>query len=159
MRKMHATPQIFIRKVDKKTIGILIELIGKLAVYEKIPVPDLRAVRRIRADCIGKNPRFEAYLLFRDAKPLGYMIVLMTYSSFLARPTLYIEDLFILEEERKNGLGKQLFSYAQKLAKERRCGRMEWIVLDWNTPAIRFYEKHNGRHMDEWRFYRMVLDK
>ncbi|MEN9407454.1 MAG: hypothetical protein RLZZ455_670 [Candidatus Parcubacteria bacterium] len=150
-------PHIFIRKVDKQTIGFLIELIRKLAEYEKIPVPDSDAVKRIRVDCIGKNPKFEAYLLFRDATPLGYMILLMTYSSFLARPTLYIEDLFILEEERKNGLGKQLFSYAQKLARKRHCGRMEWIVLDWNTPAIRFYEKHDGRHMDEWRFYRMIL--
>ncbi len=89
-------PHIFIRKVDKQTIGFLIELIRKLAEYEKIPVPDSDAVKRIRVDCIGKNPKFEAYLLFRDAKPLGYMILLMTYSSFLARPTLYIEYLFIL---------------------------------------------------------------
>jgi GNAT superfamily N-acetyltransferase len=108
-------------------------------------------------DMFGPRPRIDCFLAFADGYPVGYAIVLETYSSFLARPTLYLEDLFILDEYRKRGVGRALFDTALDEAKRRGCGRMEWTVLDWNQLAIDFYRKVGGTHMAEWQLYRISL--
>jgi len=148
---------IEIHQVNNENFASFIELIKQLAVYEKLTPPDNQAIARLKADCLSNTPKFEGFIAYIGGIPVGYMIVLMTYSSFRALPTLYIEDLFILEEFRRRGIGKVLFDHAKSLAQKRGCGRIEWTVLDWNEPATKFYEKHGGSHMKDWRFYRLEL--
>ena len=149
--------QILIKKVDKNNFRSFIELVKELAKYEKLAPPNAAAVKRLKKDSLSSTPRFEAYVAYASEKPIGYMILLMTYSSFLARPTLYIEDLFILEQYRRGGIGQKMFDHIKGLAKRRRCGRIEWTVLKWNKPAIRFYDKNKAKQMRDWLFCRLTL--
>ena len=105
----------------------------------------------------GPKPRIECFLVFMDGYPVGYAITLETYSSFLALPTLYLEDLFVLPEYRSRKAGYALFQTVLEEAKKRGCGRMEWSVLDWNQLAINFYERLGAQHMKEWLRYRISL--
>ena len=139
------------RKSDAKGF---VGLVRALAAYEKLKPPTTAAGRRLIAD-IGK--RIRVLLGEVDGKVVAYAIYLFTYSSFLARPTLYLEDIFVLPEYRRHGMGKAFFGELLREAKKERCGRMEWTVLDWNTPAITFYDKLGARPLDEWITYRMVL--
>jgi len=94
-----------------------------------------------------------------DGLPVGYAIVFETYSTFLARPTLYLEDLFVLPAFRGQGAGRALFETMADLAVERGCGRMEWVCLDWNRNAQAFYERVGARHMTEWYPYRLTAEQ
>lgn len=152
-----ADQQITIRKVHKRDAKEFLSLIDALADFEKLKRPSPGARRRLTRDAFGKRRRFDAYLAFAGHTPAGYAIVFETYSSFLARPTLYLEDIFILPEYRKLGIGGRLFNFCLSEAKRRRCGRFEWVVLDWNVNAIRFYERRKAAPMKEWLLYRIVL--
>jgi GNAT superfamily N-acetyltransferase len=143
-----------LRKSDGRTF---LRLIDALADFEKLRRPGPAARRRLLRDAFGKAKRFEAFLAFYDKTAVGYAIIFETYSSFVARPTLYLEDIFILPEYRSHGIGGKLFRRCLSEAKRRRCGRMEWVVLDWNKGAIRFYDRIRARRMKEWLLYRIVL--
>lgn len=136
-----------------------LSLINALADFEKLKRPSSAARKRLLRDAFGKNRRFDAYLAFVDRKAVGYAIVFETYSSFLALPTLYLEDIFILPEHRKSGIGKKLFLHCLAEADRRGCGRMEWVVLTWNTNAIQFYNRIGARQMKEWLPYRIVREQ
>jgi GNAT superfamily N-acetyltransferase len=110
------------------------------------------------ADAFAERPRFNVFLADLDAKTVGYAFVFETYSTFLARPTLYLEDLFVLPDYRSMKIGYALFRFCITEAARRGCGRMEWTVLSWNTPAIEFYKRQGARHMDEWHLYRLTAD-
>jgi len=143
-----------IRPYEKRDANNLVSLIRALAKYEKLAPPSPAAARRLIAD-IGRRIRV---LIAEDAgTPVGYAIYLFTYSSFLARPTLYLEDVFVLPEHRRGGIGGKFFEALRQAARRERCGRMEWVVLDWNTPAHRFYRKLGARPLDNWVTYRIVL--
>ncbi|MBI3259893.1 MAG: GNAT family N-acetyltransferase [Ignavibacteriae bacterium] len=144
-----------IEKVTPDNFDKLIGLIVALAEFEKLDPPDLEARVRLRKDCFAENPRFESYLGFMDGIAVGYVIIFETYSSFLAKPTLYLEDLFVLPEYRKQGAGYQLFRFLAQLAVERGNGRMEWQVLDWNKNAINFYNQLGASHLKGWYPYRL----
>ncbi len=139
------------RKSDAKEF---VGLVRALAAYEKLKPPTPAAGRRLVAD-IGK--RIRVLLGAVEGKTVAYAIYLFTYSSFLARPTLYLEDIFVLPQYRRHGMGKAFFQALLQEAKRERCGRMEWTVLDWNKPAITFYDKLGARPLDEWITYRMIL--
>ena len=135
-----------------------LRLVIALADFEKLNPPDAAAQARLLADAFGEKARFETWLAFVDgvAEPVGYAIFLETYSSFLALPSLYIEDVFVLLEHRQRGIGGALLKKAVELAHERGCGRVEWTALDWNVNARRVYEEKLGaQHMSEWCLYRM----
>jgi GNAT superfamily N-acetyltransferase len=146
-----------VRKAVASDEPAILALVDALADYEKLPRPTSQARARLLNDMFGPKPRIDCFLALADGYPVGYAIVLETYSSFLALPTLYLEDLFILEEYRKRGVGRALFNTAVNEAKNRECGRMEWTVLDWNQLAIDFYQKIGGTHMKEWQLYRITL--
>jgi GNAT superfamily N-acetyltransferase len=146
-----------VRKAVPSDEPAILALVDALADYEKLPRPSPEARERLLRDILGPKPRIDCFLAFADGYPVGYAIILETYSSFLALPTLYLEDLFILEEYRKRGVGRALFNTAVQEAKSRGCGRMEWTVLDWNQLAIDFYQKIGGTHMKEWQMYRISL--
>ena len=134
-----------------------VRLIEALADYESLPRPDAAAVARLRADAFAQPARFEAALALDDAnQPIAYAIWFETYSSFLAKPTMFLEDLFVLEHARRTGAGGKLFEFVRKLGEERGCGRMDWNVLDWNTPARDFYDRRKARWMKEWLLYRLT---
>jgi len=139
------------RKGDAKA---LLGLVRALADYEHLKPPTPAAGKRLVAD-IGR--RIRVLLAEVDGKPVAYAIYLFTYSSFLAKPTLYLEDIFVLPDFRRHGIGKAFFQALLREAKREGCGRMEWTVLDWNTPAITFYNKLPARPMKEWILYRKIL--
>ena len=132
----------------------LAELVRALAKYEKLKPPTPAAVRRLVAD-IGK--RLRVMLCEVDGKKVAYAIYFFTYSSFLARPTLYLEDIFVLPEYRRHGIGRKFFGALLREARLEKCGRMEWMVLDWNRLAIRFYDKLGAKPLGDWISYRLTL--
>lgn len=135
-------------------------LVDALADYEKLDRPTLDARQRLLNDAFGAEPhRIQVYLAEAEGKPLAYAITCETYSSFLALPTLYLEDLFVLPHARRLGVGRTIFRYLAEEALRRGCGRMEWVVLDWNQLAIDFYDKLGARRMTEWYTYRLTADQ
>jgi GNAT superfamily N-acetyltransferase len=146
---------IEIRRAVETDAETVLALIDALAQYERMdPLPpDGR--ERIRQDLFGPRPRIEAHLAFLNEQAVGYTITLESYSSFLARPTLYLEDLFVLPEYRRHGVGRVFFRFLAAEALRRGCGRMEWAVLTWNQLAIDFYEKLGARRLEEWLVYRL----
>jgi GNAT superfamily N-acetyltransferase len=155
MRKK-ADDGLTIERVTGENFKQLLRLIEGLAKFEKLAPPDNAAKRRLRRDTLSKNPRCEAYLCRLGSKYVAYVIVYFTYSSFRALPTLYLEDIFVLEEYRRRGIGQAMFDFCVKRAKKEGCGRIEFTVLDWNKSAQRFYEK-NDAEKTEWDFYRLNL--
>jgi len=133
--------KLTIRRIEKNDGKIFLSLIAGLADYENLVRPNASAQKRLLRDGFGEKKRFDGYLAFMNEKAVGYAILFETYSSFLALPTLYLEDIFILPGYRSKGIGKELFRVCLKEAQKRECGRMEWVVLDWNRLAIKFYQK------------------
>jgi GNAT superfamily N-acetyltransferase len=150
---------IEVRRALPEQADILLALIRGLAEYEKLTPPDEAAQGRLVRDIFGERPRLEAYLVWVDGRAAGYALTLETYSSFLALPTLYLEDIFVLPEFRGCGAGKALFRALVREARDRGCGRMEWVVLDWNRPAIEFYERHGARPLQDWITMRLTREQ
>ncbi|MBW3622508.1 MAG: GNAT family N-acetyltransferase [Armatimonadetes bacterium] len=144
-----------IRKAEARDAETLIRLIDALAEYEQLEGPSEAAKARLIEDGFGERPRYEAYLAESDGEAVGYAITFETYSTFLAKPTLYLEDLFVLPHARRAGAGRTFFQHLARVALERGCGRIEWTVLDWNASAIRFYDSLGGQHLREWLHYRL----
>lgn len=143
--------------LEESRFDEFVGLIKSLADYEKLPQPDASAIARLRRDAFGARPRFEAALALDDSdRAVGYAIWFETYSTFLANPTMYLEDLFVLEEARGSGAGSMLFDHVRRLGAERGCGRMDWQVLDWNTLARDFYHRRNAQWLKEWLTYRIT---
>ena len=142
--------KITVRKAIKSDGEILCDLINALADYEKKIGLDSEAKERLKRDAFGPSPIFETYLVDYGGKTVAYAITFYMYSTFTAKPILYIEDIFVLPEYRSLGIGKALFEYCAKLALEKNCWGMKWSVLDWNTPAIDFYKKYNAEQVNEW---------
>jgi GNAT superfamily N-acetyltransferase len=147
---------IAVRKAKRPDADTLLRLIHGLAEYEKLPPPDPTAEKRLIKDIFSASPRLEAFLSEYEGKAVGYALVFETYSSFLALPTLYLEDIFILPEYRKKKVGLHLFLAMVREAHRRGCGRMEWAVLDWNQLALNFYTRMGARQMKEWQLFRLV---
>lgn len=136
-------------------------LVDALADYERLARPSGDARRRLASDALGtadQPPKINVLLAEVDGRVCGYAAYFMTYSTFLARPTLYLEDLFVLPESRGAGAGRALFTHCAQEACRRACGRMEWQVLRWNTPAITFYDRHGATPLDGWLGYRLDGD-
>lgn len=144
-----------IYKAKKQDFKDIIKLINELAEFEKLAPPDNKARSRLLRDAFGKNPKYRVLLAKANGVPVGYAIYFFTYSSFLAKVTLYLEDIFISENYRRAGIGKLFMNELINIAMKKKCGRMEWCVLDWNTNAINFYEKLGAKHLKEWLYYRI----
>jgi GNAT superfamily N-acetyltransferase len=152
-------PPCTLRRATRADSAPMLHLVCALAEFEKLEPPDAEAQERLLEDAFGDQPRIETWLAFVDGhtEPVGYAIVLESYSSFLARPTLYLEDVFVLPEFRNRGIGTAFLRHCVALAHERGCGRMEWTCLDWNTRAQRVYEdKLGAQRMSEWFLYRLT---
>jgi GNAT superfamily N-acetyltransferase len=154
-----AITNVTIRYARPDEAPALLDLIDALADYEKLERPTIEARERLTTDgFVLSPPRFETFLAFAQGNPspIGYAIFYFTYSTFLAKPTLYLEDFFVLPEFRGHSIGATLFGTVRAEAKKRECGRMEWSCLNWNQLGIDFYEKRGAIHLDEWRVYRFT---
>lgn len=149
--------KVRIRKAGKKDSDSILGLINELAKFEKLEAPGKKAQKRIINDAFGKKPYYYILLAQEGKEILGYAFYFYTYSSFLARRTLYLEDIFITEKMRNKGIGKLFFNELLKIAKKNKCGRMEWCVLDWNINAIEFYNKLGAKPLNEWIYYRITF--
>jgi len=133
----------------------LVELIDGLADYEKLPRPDADARRRLATDAVADPPRFRTLVADIRGRVVGYAIYFFTYSTFKARPSLYLEDIFVLPEERGQGAGIGLFRACAREAVAHGCSRMEWQVLSWNAPSIEFYKRLGAQQLDGWLPFRL----
>ncbi len=148
---------ITIEQVSEEIFDDFLGLIDKLAEYEKLAPPNAEARRRLRIDCLSDKPKYNAFIGKIGNKCVSYIIYFFTYSSFLALPTLYLEDIFVLEEYRRQGVGKKMFDHIEKIAKLEGCGRIEFTVLKWNKSAQEFYEKNKAKRL-EWFLYRLTRE-
>jgi GNAT superfamily N-acetyltransferase len=150
---------VVIRPATESDGPAWLDLVDALADYEKLdrPTPDAR--ERLLRDAFGPAPRIQVYMAELDGDAAAYAITFESYSSFLALPTLFLEDLFVLPEARKHGIGRGMFRFLASEAVRRGCGRMEWVVLDWNQLAIDFYDRLGARHMKDWYLYRLTADQ
>lgn len=148
--------QFLIRAATPADAGELMRLIGALADYEKLTHMVTGTPDMLREALFGKHPVAEALLVERGARAVGFALYFMSFSTFLCKPGLYLEDLFVEPGHRGHGLGKALLARLAALAMERGCGRFEWHVLDWNEPSIRFYESLGATLMKEWELVRMT---
>ena len=149
---------INIRRADAQDADTLLELIEALAHYEHLEPPDAEARSRLVEHGFGPRPRFEAYLAECEDAAVGYALVFDTYSTFLARPTLYLEDLFVEPGARGEGAGKALLRRLAERCVEADLGRLEWAVLDWNAPSIAFYDSLGAMKKDGWTVRRLYGD-
>lgn len=145
---------VSIRKAKKSDSRDFIKLVLALAKFESLKPPTSEGRRRLVRDIFEKR-KLSLNLAFVEGNAVGYALYFFTYSSFLARPTLYLEDIFVLEEYRGKRMGLKLFRSCVREAKKNGCGRMEWNVLTWNSNAIRFYEKLGANRLKEWYYYRL----
>ncbi len=139
-------------------VPLLHGLIRQLAIYEKLEDAMVSTEADLREALFGARPAAEAIVASLDGRAVGFALFFTTYSTFLGRPGIYLEDLFVLPEARGHGAGKALLARLAAITLERRCGRLEWVVLDWNEPAIGFYRSLGAAAMDGWTINRVTGD-
>lgn len=149
-------------KAAEKDIPTILFFIKKIAEYEKLEDQVTATEEILRESLFGNEKSAEVIIAYENNVPVGYAVYFYNFSTFLGKKGLYLEDLFVLPEQRGKGYGKALFEYLIRFAKEQGCGRFEWCVLNWNTPAIDFYKTFGAVKMDEWSIFRLnkeTLDK
>jgi GNAT superfamily N-acetyltransferase len=147
-----------IRPARVEDVPIILGLIRELATYERAP-DEVTATEEQLVDVLfGEKPVAEVLLAFEGKSPVGFAVFFHNFSTWLGRPGLYLEDLFVKPEKRGKGYGRALLVDLAKVARERGCGRMEWAVLNWNEPAIKFYRALGAKPLDEWTVYRLTRD-
>lgn len=147
--------EITIRPSRREDVGLILRFIRELAAYEREPDAVEATEETLLKHGFGEKPYFECVIAELDGKPVGFAFYFFDYSTWLGRPGLYLEDLFVEPEHRGLGIGKALFARLAAVAVESGCGRMKWSVLDWNEPAIEFYRAMGAQFMDEWRDVRL----
>jgi GNAT superfamily N-acetyltransferase len=143
-----------IRRARKADASAFLDLVVALANFEKLPPPDASARRRLVRDALGAKPKYRLWIIELDGRVVAYAIFFFTYSSFLARPTLYLEDIFVHPDARGRGVATAVMKKLAAEARKEGCGRFEWMVLDWNTPAIRLYRGLGAEEKKTWILYR-----
>jgi GNAT superfamily N-acetyltransferase len=147
---------IEIKTATKQDVPLLREFICALAEYERLSHECLVTEEKLERTLFGEKPAAEALIAFWNGEPAGFALFFQNYSTFLAQPGLYLEDLFVKPELRRRGIGQALFKRLAQIACERGCGRFEWSALDWNAPAIQFYERMGAKAMSDWTVYRLT---
>ena len=154
------TPLDFqIRPARVDDVPIVLQLIRDLATYERAPDEVVANEEQLIGVLFGERPVAEVLLAFEEESPVGFAVYFYNFSTWLGRPGLYLEDLFVRPENRGKGYGRALLVELAKIARDRGCGRMEWAVLNWNEPAINFYRALGAKPMDEWTVFRLTRDE
>jgi len=149
---------ISIQPATSEDAGIILDFISQLADYEKLTHQVTATEEALRESLFGVRPYAECIIARYNGQPAGFALFFHNYSTFLAQPGIYLEDLFVIPALRGHGIGKALLTNLAGIAHDRGCGRLEWSVLDWNTPAQEFYKKLGAEPMDEWTVNRMTAD-
>lgn len=149
---------ITIREATPGDAPVILAFIKELAVYEKLAHEVVATEENLQRTLFADNPKAFALIAEVDGAAAGFALYFFNYSTFLGKHGLYLEDLFVREAHRSAGLGKALLSRLAQIAVEKDCGRMEWSVLDWNAPAIKFYQSLGAAAMDEWTIFRLTGD-
>lgn len=154
-KKLGDGSTLVIRKAEASDSGLILEFIRALAVYEKLEHEVVADEKVIRENLFGAKAKTEVLIAERDGEPAAFALFFQNFSTFLGKPGIYLEDLYVHAHLRGLGIGKVLLKYIAQIAFERGCGRFEWSVLDWNKPAIDFYESLGAKPMSEWTVYRL----
>lgn len=156
---MTMTPKDFeIRPATEDDAPLILSFIKKLAVYEKLAHKVTATENILRETLFGERRYAEVFIGYYLGEPVGYALFFYNYSTFLGKPGIYLEDLFVDEEHRGKGFGRALLRRLARLTKERGCGRLEWAVLNWNEPSINFYRSLGATPMNEWTVFSMTGD-
>jgi GNAT superfamily N-acetyltransferase len=156
---MNGAADFQIRPARVDDVPIILDLIRDLATYERAP-DEVTATEEQLVDVLfGERPAAEVLLAFEGKLPVGFAVYFYSFSTWLGRPGLYLEDLFVKPEKRGKGYGRALLVELAKIARDRGCGRMEWAVLNWNEPAIKFYQALGAKPMNEWTVFRLTRDE
>jgi GNAT superfamily N-acetyltransferase len=147
-----------IRPAAQADVPLVLRFIRELAEYERLLHEVVATEERLRDTLFGARPAAEVVIAEEDGEALGFALFFQNYSTFLAQPGLYLEDLYVRPEARGRGAGRALLAHLARLAKERGCGRLEWWVLDWNESAIRFYRSLGAQPMSDWTVFRLTGD-
>lgn len=149
--------KLIIRTAESSDAATILSLITELAIYEKAEHEVLATEQTIKSSLFSEGSTAKALVCENEqGRIIAYAIYFYNYSTWLAKKGLYLEDLYVSESERGKGVGKQLLLHLARMAVEQGCGRFEWSVLDWNTPAIEFYESLGAKPQDEWTVYRLT---
>ena len=140
----------------ERDVPLILEMIRALAEYERLSHEVVATEEKLRETLFGARPAAEAVFAYDGEECAGFALYFSTYSTFLAQPGIYLEDLYVKPEARGKGLGFALLRHLAKLAKERNCGRLEWSVLNWNEPSIQFYKKRGAVPKDAWSMYQLA---
>jgi GNAT superfamily N-acetyltransferase len=151
--------QFTLRVAEPADVPLILEFIRKLADYERLSHEVVASEADLEQYLFGRDKVAEVILAYEEEIPVGFALFFHNFSTFLGKPGIYLEDLFVLEEYRGKGYGKTLLTYLAKLAVERGCGRLEWAVLDWNEPSIEFYKSLGASLLDEWIVNRVTGEK
>ena len=147
-----------IRAATEADVPLVLSFIRELAEYERLSHEVVATEEVLRDSLFGERTGAEVVIAYQSATPAGFALFFHNFSTFLGRPGLYLEDLYVKPEMRGRGLGRALLVHLAGIAKERGCGRMEWSVLDWNEPALKLYKGIGAIPMDEWTVYRVTGD-
>ena len=150
-----ATPSLRIEKATVNDVPLILQFIRELAEYERLLDRVTASEELLSETLFGPRPAAEVLLAYESNEPAGFAIYFFNYSTFMGRPGLYLEDLFVRPPVRGRGFGRALLAHLAQIAIERNCGRMEWAVLDWNEPAIGFYKRLGAVLMDDWTVFRL----
>jgi len=147
---------VTIRPAAEHEVSVVLAFIRELARYERLEHEVVATVEDLRAALFGSHRYAEVVFACSGAQPVGFALFFHNFSTFLGRPGIYLEDLFVLPEARGRGIGKRLLAWLANAALERGCGRLEWAVLDWNAPSIGFYRSLGAVPLEEWRTFRLT---
>ena len=151
-------PGFTIRFATEQDVPLILQFIKGLADYEKLSHEVTASEELLRETLFGTRRVAEVIIGDYEREPVAFAVFFHNFSTFLGRPGIYLEDLFVKPDMRGRGFGRILLTYLARVAKERNCGRVEWSVLDWNEPAIRFYKSLGAVPLDEWTMYRLTGD-
>lgn len=149
---------LVIRPAVREDSGLILDFIRGLADYEKLAHEVVATKEILEQSLFGENPGAEVIIAEWDGEPAGFALFFPNYSTFLARPGIYLEDLYVHPDSRGKGIGKSLLACLARMAVERGCGRLDWSVLDWNEPTINFYKSLGAYGLDDWVQYRLDGD-
>jgi GNAT superfamily N-acetyltransferase len=148
-----------IRPATPDDVAVIFDLIAQLAEYEKLSHLVVGNETMLREALFGEHPAGEVVLGIEDGAPVGFALYYTTFSTFLCRAGIHLEDIFVVPHKRGRGYGRAMLKNVADIATQRSCGRLEWTVLDWNEPSIAFYDSIGGVSMKEWILYRMTHDR
>lgn len=156
MKTISDKSQIIIKKATKKDVPLILSFINELAEYERLSHEVVATEKLLRETLFGKRIVAESLIAFFDGEPVGFALYFHNFSTFLGRPGIYLEDIYVRPNMRSKGVGRAVLTYLARLAKERECGRFEWAALNWNEPAIKFYKNLGAVPLDEWTTFRLT---